>query len=71
MNEIQFQLELAAFQEKIALSKLEAKKAETRTSELEFELARFQMEWLRLAAKQAQDQQTVGVTPPLVPNDAP
>jgi hypothetical protein len=39
------------------------KKAEERTAELEYELARFQMEWLRLAAKQQQND-ACGVTPP-------
>ena len=50
-NELDFQIELAAFQEKIALSKLEESKAAERTRELEYQLARFQMDWIKNVAK--------------------
>ena len=41
MNERQYQLELAAFDEKIALAKLEVAKAAVRSAEIEFEKKRF------------------------------
>ena len=48
----QFALENAAYEEKIALAKLEESKAAERVSELEYERARFQMQWLQLVAKE-------------------
>lgn len=48
------QLELAAYDEKIALSKLEEAKAVERTRELEYERSRYVMQMLVLAA-QAED----------------
>jgi len=49
-----YQREVLAFGEKIYLAKLEAKKAEERTSELEYEFARFQLEaYLAMQKQQA------------------
>lgn len=54
LDEMQYSLEMASFAEKIALSKLEVKKAQERVAELEYEQARFHMEFLRLTAKKMQ-----------------
>jgi hypothetical protein len=51
MNDVSYQLELLAYNEKIHLAKLEAVKAQERVAELEYELSRYQMEMLRLAAR--------------------
>jgi hypothetical protein len=65
MNEISFQLEMAAFQEKLALGELEEAKSHERVKEIAFQLARFQMEWLKQMAK---EQQAAGCcTPPPEP----
>jgi len=51
MDEIKYQMEIAAFSEKIALAKLEVSKAQERVQELEYEQARYQTEWLHYLAK--------------------
>jgi len=49
-----YQREVLAFGEKIYLGKLEAKKAEERVAELEYEFARFQLEaYLAMQKQQA------------------
>jgi hypothetical protein len=55
MDQLRFQLEMAAFEEKIALAELEESKAGERVKELKYERSRFQMEWLAHVAK-AQEQ---------------
>lgn len=57
MDTLQMQLEISAFGEKIALSKLEEAKAHERTLEIEYEFARFNMECARAFARQQQEQQ--------------
>ena len=52
MDQLKFQLEMAAFEEKIALAELEESKAAERVKELKYEKARFQMEWLSHIARQ-------------------
>ena len=56
MDQLKFQLEMAAFQEKTSLAELEVSKAKERVSELKYEQARFQLEWLSHVAR-AQEQQ--------------
>ena len=51
MSEIDFQLELTAFAEKMALAELEVVKAEERVAEIKYQSARYQMEWLKQVAK--------------------
>lgn len=51
MDQLKFQLEMSSFDEKIALSKLEEAKALERTKELEYQKARFQIDWLTMVAK--------------------
>ena len=52
MNDLKYQLELAAFAEKIALAELEEKKASERVFELKYELARFRLQCLGFTAKE-------------------
>ena len=66
MDQLKFQLEMAAYEEKIALSELEESKAAERVKELKYERSRFQVEWLSLVARdqeqaQANQQQTIQV----------
>ena len=56
MDQMRFQLEMASFEEKIALAELEVSKAEERVRELKYEKTRFQMEWLAMIAKAQQKQ---------------
>ncbi len=56
MNQLQFQLEMSSFDEKIALAELEQAKAAERVKELIYQKSRFQMDWLKAVAK-AQEQQ--------------
>ena len=63
MDQMQFQMEMAAFDEKIALAELEKAKAEGRVKELSYEKVRFQMEWLKYVAAQAQDRARQQQTP--------
>jgi hypothetical protein len=51
MDQLRYQLELAAFEEKIALAELEESKAAERVKELKYEKARFCVEWLSMVAK--------------------
>jgi hypothetical protein len=55
MDQMKFQLEMAAFEEKIALAELEESKAAERVKELKYQRARFQIEWLSMVAR-AQEQ---------------
>ncbi len=55
MDQLKYQLEMAAYEEKIALAELEESKAAERVKELRYERTRFQMEWLRHVAR-AQEQ---------------
>jgi hypothetical protein len=66
VTEIDFNLELTAFAEKVALGELEVGKAQARVLELKYRAARFQMEFLKQVAKE-QQQQAVGCTPPPAP----
>lgn len=54
MDQMQFQMEMTAFDEKVALAELEEAKAAERVKELKYEKVRFQMEWLKHVA-QAQE----------------
>ena len=63
MDQMQFQLEMTAFDEKIALAELEKAKAEERVKELSYEKVRFQMQWLTHVA-QAQERARQQQTPP-------
>jgi hypothetical protein len=63
MDQLKYQLELASFDEKIALAELEESKAAGRVRELKYERTRFCMQWLELIAKTtyaAQAQQQTG-----------
>lgn len=65
--EMQYQREVLAFREKIALAKLEESKAGERVSELEYEQARFEVEFFAQMAKinqQAMAQQQQPPAPP-------
>ena len=63
IENIKVQLELAAFNEKIFLAKLEQAKAAERTAELEYEATRFQMQLLELQAKHLEARQGTAVVP--------
>jgi len=67
IDELHYNLEMARYTEMLSLAALETAKANCREKELAFERDRFNMESLKIFAKQSQDQQTVGVTPPPVP----
>ena len=54
MDQLQYQLELAGFEEKISLAELEESKAAERVMELKYERARFQMQWMEMIAKAQQ-----------------
>jgi hypothetical protein len=56
MDQLKFQLDMVSLDCNIALSKLEEAKAAERTKELEYQKARFQQDWLTMAAKQQQEQ---------------
>jgi hypothetical protein len=58
MDQLHFQLEMASFDEKIALAELESAKAAERVKELIFQKARLQLDWLKAVIK-AQEQQQV------------
>jgi hypothetical protein len=65
MDQFQFQCEMAAFEEKRALAELEEAKAHERVKELEYEKARFQMQWLaHVAQAQEKARQQQVPTPP-------
>jgi hypothetical protein len=46
MDQLQYALELASYDEKIALAELEESKAAERVKELRYELTRYKMQWL-------------------------
>jgi len=52
MNSAEIQREQAAFSEKISLAKLEVSKAEERVKELEYQLARFNLDIMVAICKQ-------------------
>lgn len=52
-----FQLELLAFDEKIALAELETSKAEERVKELKYSKARYSLEWVSASMKARQQAQ--------------
>lgn len=51
-----FSMEIAAFDQKIALAELEKAKAEERVKELVYQRASFQMDWMKMVAKAQQEQ---------------
>jgi len=64
MDQMQYQMEMVAFDEKIALAELEKAKAEERVKELTYEKVRFQMQWLiqvAQAQEKARQQQAISV----------
>ena len=61
MDQLKFQMEMAAFEEKITLGELEEAKAAERVKELRYQKARFNMEWLKLVAKAQQEQAQQGL----------
>jgi transcription initiation factor IIE alpha subunit len=67
MDQFQFQMEMASFEEKRALAELEEAKAHERVKELEYEKARFQMQWLvhvAQAQEKARQQAAQAQVPP-------
>lgn len=54
MNELDFRREMLSFEEKIALAKLEESKAAERVKELEYQKARFGLEFFLASVKQQQ-----------------
>jgi hypothetical protein len=59
MDQLRLQIELASFDEKIALAELEQAKAAERVKELIYQKSRFQMDYLRAVAKAQQEQEQV------------
>jgi hypothetical protein len=59
-----YQRELLAFDEKIALAKLEESKASERVRALEYDKARFNLEFFLAAVKQQQEQAATKMAPP-------
>lgn len=61
MNQLEYQREIAAFEEKIALAELEETKARERKDELKYQKSRFLLDFLtatvRAQAQQAQQEQ--------------
>lgn len=64
MDQLKFQLEIAAFDEKIALAELEEAKAAERVKELKYEKTRFCLEWLTHVARAQEQQQMAAQQPP-------
>ena len=54
MKQAEYTREILSFEEKISLSKLEVKKAEERTAELEYQKSRFVLDAFLLTLKNAQ-----------------
>ena len=52
MNQMEYQRELCAFEEKIQLAELEVKKAEERVAELKYQKARFNLDFMAAVCKQ-------------------
>jgi len=68
MNQMEYQREILAFDEKIALAELEASKAEERVKELKYQKSRFNLDFITLNIKaQAQAQQAQQKPEPTVP----
>jgi transcription initiation factor IIE alpha subunit len=63
VDELKYNLEILSFQEKVALAELEEAKAHERVKELEYEKARFQMQWL-IHVAQAQEKTRQQTVPP-------
>jgi len=57
MNQMDYQREMLSFDEKIALAKLEESKAAERVKELEYQKARFNIDFFIAIAKEQQQQQ--------------
>lgn len=55
MDEVQFNIEIASYDEKISLARLEQAKASERVRELQYEKSRFQMQAILSFAKQAEE----------------
>ena len=51
MDQLRFQLEIASFDEKVALAELEEAKAAERVKELKYDKSRFCVEWMSQIAK--------------------
>ena len=58
MNQLQFQRELCAYDEKIALAELEESKAHIRVQELKYEKRRFELSVCEQQLKQAEQPKT-------------
>ena len=56
MTQLEYQKELIAYDEKISLAELEASKATERVKELQYQKARFNLEWVTAVIKQQQNQ---------------
>lgn len=56
MNAAEFQRELSAFDEKVALAELEVAKAEERVRELKYQKARFGLDYMNLVVRAQQQQ---------------
>lgn len=52
MNQMEYQRELSAFDEKITLAELEVSKAEERVRELKYQKARFNLDFMVAVCKQ-------------------
>jgi hypothetical protein len=69
LGNIRYALELAAFDEKIALAKLEVSKAQERVQELQFDKTRFTMSILTLQAQALERAKNQGSTIVEAPTD--
>jgi len=56
LTQLEYQKELIAYDEKISLAELEASKATERVKELQYQKARFNLEWVTAVIKQQQNQ---------------
>ena len=68
MNQLEYQRELIAFDEKISLGKLEVAMAEEAVKKLEFEKAKFNLQYVDLVLKSSKP---VEAAPPPNPGAAP
>lgn len=57
MNQLEYQREIAAFDEKISLAELEETKAKERKDELKYQKSRFLLDFLNATIKQQQEAQ--------------
>ena len=60
MNQVEFQREVLAYEEKVALAKLEESKAAERVKELEYQKARFALDFFLASLKEQQEAQKNG-----------